>query len=59
MNKQIRVVPLLTAEEQTTTSKIVILFDGGDVNSSNLDNENISLLINVYCPFKEWLIAGD
>ena len=23
------------------------------------DNENLSLMINVYCPFEEWLIVGD
>jgi hypothetical protein len=25
----------------------------------NSDNESIGILIIVYCPFKEWLIAGD
>lgn len=56
---QIRFIPLVTAEDQTTTSKIVVIFDEGDINASNPDNENISLLINVYCPFKEWSITGD
>ena len=59
MNKNIRVVPLLKADDQTTSSKLVLLFDEGEINSSNSDNENVSLMINVYCPFEEWLIAGD
>ena len=59
LHKNIRVVPLVTAEDQTTESKIVLLFDEGDVNRSNSDNENLSLLINIYCPFKEWSITGD
>lgn len=59
LHKNIRVVPLLTAEEQTTQSKIVLLYDEGEVNSSNSDNENLSFIISVYCPFKEWIIAGD
>ena len=59
LNKLIRVVPLLTTDEQNTKSKIVILFYRGDVSSSNSDNENISLTIIVYSPFEEWLIAGD
>ena len=59
LHKNIRVVPLVTAEDQTTESKIVLLFDEGEVNHSNSDNENLSLLINIYCPFKEWSIAGD
>lgn len=59
MNKNIRIVPLLKADDQTTSSKLVLLFDEGEINSSNSDNENVSLMINVYCPFEEWLIAGD
>lgn len=59
LHKNIRVVPLVTADDQTTESKIVLLFDEGEVNRSNSDNENLSLLINIYCPFKEWSIAGD
>ena len=59
LNKLVRVVPLLTTEEQNTKSKIVVIFSQGDVNGTNLDNENISLSIYVYCPFAEWLIAGD
>ena len=59
MNKLIRVTPLLEPTEQNTKSKIVLVFTNGNVNDSNLDNENLSLTIIVYCPFKEWLIAGD
>ena len=36
-----------------------MLFDEGEVNRSNSDNENLSLLINIYCPFKEWSITGN
>ncbi len=59
LHKNVRVVPLVTAEDQTTESKIVLLFDEGEINRSNSDNENLSLLINIYCPFKEWSITGD
>lgn len=58
LNKLIRIVPLVTTEEQNTKSKVVILFSGGSITSNN-DNENIELTIAIYCPFKEWLIAGD
>lgn len=58
LNKLIRIVPLVTTEEQNTKSKVVILFSGGNI-TSNSDNENIELTIAIYCPFKEWLIAGD
>lgn len=59
LHKNVRVVPLVTAEDQTTETKIVLLFDEGEINRSNSDNENLSLLINIYCPFKEWNITGD
>lgn len=59
LNKLIRVVPLITTKEPNTKSKIVIIFSQGDVNGTNSDNENITLSIYVYCPFEEWLIAGD
>lgn len=59
LHKNIRVVPLISANEQSTQSKIVLFYDEGAVNSTNLDNENLSLLITIYCPFDEWLIVGD
>ena len=40
--KNIRVVPLLRDDEQTTESKIILFYDSGDINSSNSDNENLS-----------------
>lgn len=33
LHKNIRVIPLITAEEQSTQSKIVLLFDEGEVSS--------------------------
>lgn len=59
LHKLVRVIPLLTPEEQTTKSKIILIFDAGEISSSNSDNENIELIVIVYCPFKEWLITGD
>lgn len=59
LNKNIRFVPLMLIDDQKETSKIVLVYDEGDVNNYNSDNENMSLLINIYCPFNEWLIAGD
>lgn len=58
-NKLIRFVPLLTPEEQTTKSKIVLIVDTGTIPNGNLDNENLSFEIHVFCPFNEWIIAGE
>jgi hypothetical protein len=35
------------------------LFDTGSISSVNPDNENLSLIVEVLCPFEEWVIAGD
>lgn len=59
MNRLIKFVPLLSAEEQNTKSKIVLMVDSGTISHANPDNENLSFQIVIYCPFKEWLIAGD
>lgn len=58
LHKNIRVIPLISSNEQNTQSKIILLYDEGEI-SGNIDNENISFLINIYCPFDEWLITGD
>lgn len=57
--KNIKVVPLLLNEDLTTSSKVVILLDESRLNLSNPDNEDLDILIYIYCPFVEWLIAGD
>lgn len=58
-NNLIKVVPFVDAEDQSLTSKIVILFSDGDISNSNYDNENIEVIIQVFCPLRTWLIAGD
>ncbi len=54
----IRVIPLVTNDDETTTSKLVLIFADGSP-SDNYSNENLSLLIYIYSPFKEWQITGD
>lgn len=58
LNKLIRFVPLLTADQQDVKSKVVIVCDKG-IPQPNIDNENLSILVYVYCPFEQWLISGD
>ena len=57
--KNIRVVPLVTSEDETTASKVVLVFSGSEVTDDNNMAEGITLLCYVYTPYKEWLIAGD
>lgn len=57
--KNIRVVPLTTSEDETTASKIVLVFSGSEVTDENTAAEGITLLCYVYCPYKEWIITGN
>lgn len=57
--KQIRVVPFVEPVDETTTSKILIVFTNGNTFENNAQNERIRVLIYVYCPFEEWTMAGD
>lgn len=56
--KNIRIVPLTTSEDETTASKVVLVFSGSEVTDENA-NEMITLLVYCYCPYKEWIIAGN
>jgi len=56
--KNIRVIPLVTTEDQTTTSKLVVIFESG-TPTDNYDVEKLNVLIYVYCPFREWEITGN
>lgn len=56
--KNIRVVPLVEPVDETTTSKIIIVFSGSNVvNESGA--EDITVLIYIYTPYKEWTITGE
>lgn len=56
--KNIRVIPLIDSEDETTASKVIIVFSGSEV-TSNYDNESITVLIYVYTPYKQWRIVGE
>lgn len=58
LGKNVRFIPLVTTEDQTTTSKLVVIFESGQV-TDNPDNERLNMLIYVYCPFDEWKISGE
>ena len=61
LGKNIRVVPLVTPDDETTTSKVVLVYSGSYLSEENVnfDHENITVLVYVYVPYKEWLITGD
>lgn len=54
----IRIVPLVEPVEETTTSKVIIIFSEGTIGD-NFDNESITIEIFIYTPYNEWVITGD
>lgn len=59
LHTNVKVVPYVDSDSQDTTSKLVLYFKDGTINITNSDNENLSLYINIFCPYKKWLITGD
>lgn len=59
INKNIMVVPFMNVGDEKTTSKLVLVYDEGNINTTNSDNETIVLIVSVMTPFKEWQITGD
>lgn len=58
LNKNIRIVPYLDSSETDIESKLVLIWNSGE-ETNNASNEQLTLFVGVYCPFKTWLIAGD
>lgn len=58
MNRNIAVVPGTVATDESTESQLVVLFSSGGV-TENPDNESLHLMIYVYVPYVNWLIAGN
>ena len=57
-NKLIRVVPKVTAEEQEN-SIIAITVATGTQNRENSEFEDISILVEVFVPFTQWIIKDS
>lgn len=58
LHNNIKVVPYVDGMNQSSESKITILYETGAAGS-NSDNETIRLNIGIYCPFDTWIITGD
>lgn len=56
LHKNIKVVPLVDEKEFNTESKVVIVYESGDVDNENTEYVNLVLDILVYTPLLEWQI---
>lgn len=56
LHNNIKVVPLVDEDEFNSESKIVVVFEGGEVESSNTEYVELSLDVLVYVPLSQWQI---
>lgn len=57
-NKLIKIIPKVTAEE-TVKSIISLTIEGGTQDPDNKEFKNLSLKIESFCPFTQWIIKSD
>lgn len=57
-NKLIKIIPKVTSEE-TVKSIISLTIESGTQDSENKEFKNISLKIESFCPFTQWVIKSD
>lgn len=57
-NNLIRIIPKVTAEE-TVKSIISITVESGTQDPDNKEFKNLSLKIETFCPFTQWIIKSD
>ena len=56
LHKNIKVIPLVNEEENSTESTIVLVYESADINSENSEFKDLILLVLVYVPLREWQI---
>jgi hypothetical protein len=54
LNKNILTIPEINASTFDTATKICLLFNEGEVSSSNAEFKNLRLNVLIYTPFKSW-----
>lgn len=57
--KNVRIIPLIDASDETTASKIVVLYAGGTPSNVNPETEQLQIFVYIYCPYEEWTIVGE
>lgn len=55
LHHNIKVVPLVNVDENTTEGTICVVYDSGEVNS-NAEFDDIFLSVLIYTPLREWQI---
>jgi hypothetical protein len=56
LHKNIKIVPLVNVEENTTESTVVIVLESASVDEDNTEFNKITLSVQVYTPLREWQI---
>ena len=56
LHKNIKIVPLVNVEENSTESTIAIVFEGVQLNEDNTEFNDVRMKGLVYTPLREWQI---
>lgn len=54
LHKNIKIVPLVNIDKNTTKSTVVITYDSAPVNESNSEFDDVTMVILIYTPLREW-----
>lgn len=56
LHKNIKIVPQVNVEENSSKSTVVITYNNAIVDESNSEFKNVDLFVLVYVPLSEWII---
>lgn len=56
LHKNVKIVPIVKAEDFNSESIISIVYNQGNINTNNTEYDKIGLNIMIYTPFNEWII---
>lgn len=54
LHKNIKIVPLVNIDKNTTKSTVVVVYDKAPVNEANSEFDEVYLNVLVYTPLREW-----
>lgn len=54
LHQNIKIVPLVNVDSNTTESTVLIIYDNAPVNETNTEFKEVTLIVMVYVPLREW-----
>lgn len=54
LHKNIKVIPLVNIDKNTTRSTVIVTYRSAPVNETNSEFDNVTMVVMVYTPMREW-----